>query len=58
VAPEDTRGMGSAIIALCVDEPLLEALRWRGLAQAANFTWQRTAQETLIAYQHVLAGVQ
>ncbi|MGQ9501210.1 MAG: glycosyltransferase family 4 protein [Anaerolineae bacterium] len=54
VAPDDTRGMSAAIIALCVDEMLREELRRRGLARAATFTWQRTASATLDAYRQLM----
>ncbi len=54
VSPGDTRSMGAAIIALCVDESLREELRCRGLARAATFTWQRTASATLDAYRQLL----
>ena len=54
VSPEDTRSMGAAIIALCVDEALREEMRRRGLARAAAFTWQHTASATLDAYRKTL----
>lgn len=54
VSPEDTRGMGAAIIALCVDEALHAEMRRRGLARAATFTWQQTAAATLEAYRHLV----
>jgi len=54
VSPEDTRSLGAAIIALCVDEGLREEMRRRGLARAANFTWHQTASATLDAYRYVL----
>jgi len=54
VSPEDTRSMGAAIIALCVDEGLREEMRRRGLARAATFTWKHTAAATLDAYRQML----
>jgi glycosyltransferase involved in cell wall biosynthesis len=57
VSPTDSRGMGAAVISLCVDEPLRDSMRQRGLARAATFTWARTARETLAVYRQVLAGV-
>ncbi|MCS7261158.1 MAG: glycosyltransferase family 4 protein [Anaerolineae bacterium] len=54
VSPEDTRAIGAAIIALCVDAALHAEMRRRGLARAATFTWQRTAVATLDVYRHLL----
>jgi hypothetical protein len=42
---------------LALTQPALAAaLRVRGLACAAQFTWQRTARETIAVYERVLAG--
>lgn len=42
---------------LVLSQPALAAaLRAKGLARAAQFTWQRTARETLAVYERVLAG--
>jgi len=57
IDPDDPRRLGAAIIALCVQEDLHEEMRQKGLAQAARFTWEKTARETLTAYQSV-AGSQ
>lgn len=54
IDPNDTRRLGAAIIALCVQEDLHAEMREKGLAQAAQFTWDKTARETLAAYRHVL----
>ena len=54
VDPDDPRRLGAAIIALCVQEDLHAEMREKGLAQAAQFTWEKTARETLAAYQDVL----
>ncbi|PWH20146.1 MAG: glycosyltransferase family 1 protein [Ardenticatenia bacterium] len=54
ISPEDTRSMGAAIVALCVDEALREEMRRRGLARAATFTWQQTAAATLDAYRQMV----
>jgi glycosyltransferase involved in cell wall biosynthesis len=35
---------------------LAAALRTRGLARAARFTWERTARETIAVYARVAAG--
>jgi glycosyltransferase involved in cell wall biosynthesis len=44
--PDDERGLRASILA-ALDEP-----RGRGRELAARFTWDRTAQELLDAYQH------
>ncbi len=54
VDPDDARRLGAAIIALCVQEDLHAEMREKGLAQAAQFTWEKTARETLAAYQQTL----
>ncbi len=54
IDPDDPRRLGAAIIALCVQENLREEMREKGLAQAAQFTWEKTARKTLTAYQHAL----
>jgi glycosyltransferase involved in cell wall biosynthesis len=54
IDPDDPRRLGAAIIALCVQEELHAEMREKGLAQAAQFTWEKTARETLAAYRHAL----
>jgi glycosyltransferase involved in cell wall biosynthesis len=54
IDPNDSRQMGAAIIALCVQETLHAEMREKGLAQAAQFTWEKTARETMVAYLHAL----
>jgi glycosyltransferase involved in cell wall biosynthesis len=54
--PDDVRGLAGAILACLVDEPLAAELRKRGPQQAARFSWARTAQETLAAYETALRG--
>jgi glycosyltransferase involved in cell wall biosynthesis len=58
VDPDDPRRLGAAIIALCVQEDLHTEMCHKGLAQAAQFTWEKTARETLAAYHHVLGDSQ
>jgi glycosyltransferase involved in cell wall biosynthesis len=55
VDPDDSRKMGGAIIATLIQDDLRESLRNLGLARATNFSWQRTARETLAVYQQVIA---
>jgi len=41
---------------LLVDDALRAALRQRALAQAAKFSWEQTALETLAVYRKVIGG--
>jgi glycosyltransferase involved in cell wall biosynthesis len=54
VDPEEVTQMAQAIISVLSDETLRLELREKGLAQAQRFSWQKTAQQTLAAYQEVL----
>jgi glycosyltransferase involved in cell wall biosynthesis len=56
VEPHDTRQLGAAIISMCIDETLRREMSENGLRQVAQFTWQKTAQQTLAAYRGVLSG--
>jgi len=47
--------MGGAIIAVLIQDPLHEQLRNEGLARATNFSWIKTAQQTLDVYRSVAA---
>jgi glycosyltransferase involved in cell wall biosynthesis len=53
--PHDTQGMTAAIADVLDDSELRVEMRERGLAQAARFSWRRTAKETLAVYERVLA---
>jgi glycosyltransferase involved in cell wall biosynthesis len=55
VDPDDSRKMGGAIIATLIQDDLHESLRNLGLARASNFTWERTARQTLAVYEGVMA---
>ena len=54
IDPDDARNMAGAIIAIIMQEPLAADLRRQGLDQAAKFTWENTAVETLKVYDRVL----
>ncbi|MCS6774720.1 MAG: glycosyltransferase family 4 protein [Thermoflexales bacterium] len=54
VDPKDARRMAGALIAACIEDDLRERLRQRGLLRAAQFTWQRTALDTLAVFRRVL----
>jgi glycosyltransferase involved in cell wall biosynthesis len=60
VDPLDVEALGEALARGLADEGLRAALRQRGLARAAAFSWERTAAETLSIYQrvapHALSG--
>jgi glycosyltransferase involved in cell wall biosynthesis len=53
IDPDDDRQMGGSIIATVVQEELAADLKQKGLAQAANFSWEKTATETLMIYSRV-----
>jgi glycosyltransferase involved in cell wall biosynthesis len=55
VDPDDTAGMAGAAIQLAGDPDFRAELSRRALAQAARFSWERTARETLAAYRRVAA---
>ena len=55
--PDDARGFAAAIIATIVQENLAAELRQKSKQQAATFSWEKTATETLLLYDQVFAGV-
>ncbi len=50
----DARAMAGAIIALLLQQPLRDSLVNQGLARATNFSWRKTAKETLAVYEQVM----
>ena len=52
--PDDAEGMADALIQLATDEGFRAEMSRRALAQAARFSWERTARETLAAYRDVM----
>ncbi len=56
VNPDDPNDIAQALTRVLTDGPLRAQMRELGLAQAARFTWERTAQETLTVYREVLSG--
>lgn len=54
VEPDDARRMGGAILATLIQDNVAKENRTRGLAQAARFTWESTASQTLAVYEKVL----
>jgi glycosyltransferase involved in cell wall biosynthesis len=55
VSPDDSRRMAGALIAISTEPETRARLRERAIAQAARFSWVKTARETLVAYRDVLA---
>jgi glycosyltransferase involved in cell wall biosynthesis len=51
--PDDVEGLAAAMEKLLSDDTLREDLREKGLAHAARFSWEKTAQQTLAVYQEV-----
>jgi glycosyltransferase involved in cell wall biosynthesis len=54
VDPRDAGGLAAAIERVITDGALRDALRAKGIAQAAQFSWERTARETLAVYGAVV----
>jgi glycosyltransferase involved in cell wall biosynthesis len=50
----DARKMAGAIIALLLQKPLRESMINQGLARATNFSWRKTARNTLAVYEQVM----
>ena len=53
VSPDDTRHMAGALIAISMEPETREDLSARALTQASRFSWEKTARETLEAYEQV-----
>ncbi|MFN8476129.1 MAG: glycosyltransferase family 1 protein [Anaerolineae bacterium] len=56
VSPRDYAALADALDRVLSDDTLRDDLRQRGIARAAAFTWQRTAETTASVYRDVLAG--
>jgi glycosyltransferase involved in cell wall biosynthesis len=54
VEPRDAPGLAQALTRVLRDDALRHELRAKGLEQAARFTWERAARETLAVYERVL----
>jgi len=52
--PNDVEGMAQALIRLATDDGFRAELSRRALAQAARFSWERAARETLAVYRDVV----
>lgn len=54
VDPHDARAMAGALIPVCMEDQLHDELSERALKQAAKFSWEKCARETVAAYEDVL----
>lgn len=54
VNPYDVSDIADAIQTVLTCPEVAAALRYRGLVQAARFSWERTAQKTIALYERVL----
>ena len=52
--PDDHEALATAILKILTNETVAGDMRARGLAQAAQFSWARTASETVAAYRTLL----
>ena len=57
VDPSDVAQIVDAMRLVLTQPALAAELRESGLARAAQFTWQRTARETIAVYERVLGGM-
>jgi len=55
VDPDDPEGIAEGMAAVLCDPDLRQRLERLGKARAAEFSWERTARETLEVYRRVLA---
>jgi glycosyltransferase involved in cell wall biosynthesis len=54
--PMDPSSIGAAIAKILRDPELAEDLRYVGFKRAREFTWERTARETVSCYREALSG--
>lgn len=54
VDPQDLIGLAAAMHRVCQDDVLRRELSTRGVIQAARFSWERAARETLAVYRQAL----
>lgn len=54
VDPDDARGLAGSILGLLVQENLHKEMSQKALARAAEFSWARTARETVDVYERIL----
>jgi glycosyltransferase involved in cell wall biosynthesis len=56
VNPDDPEDIAQALARALMDEALRSQMRAKGLAQAARFTWEKAAHETLAVYRAEVDG--
>jgi glycosyltransferase involved in cell wall biosynthesis len=56
VEPTSVEAIAEGMWRLLKDDELCEDLKSKGLARAAEFSWQRAARETLDVYHRAVAG--
>lgn len=56
IDPDDPDAIADAVRRVLIESDLGEHMRSAGLARAATFTWQRTAETTLAVYRAVLSS--
>jgi alpha-1,3-rhamnosyl/mannosyltransferase len=56
IDPDDPAEIGAAIARVAGSPELQADLRARGIAHAATFTWQRTAEQTVGVYKRAIAA--
>lgn len=56
VTPEDTQAIATAIATVLTDRTLARDLAERGRLRAAEFTWERAADQTLAVYRRAAGG--
>jgi len=56
VDPTDVEALANAMIRVLADPVLAARMREQGLCQASQFTWERTARETVSLYERTLAN--
>ncbi len=54
VKPDDETGLAAALHQLLTDDAVWSAYREKGLVQAARFTWQEAARQTLEIYRRLV----
>ncbi len=56
VDPLDVDAIAAAMRRVLAEPALAADMRRRGLQRASQFSWERTARQTLAVYEQVLAG--
>ena len=57
VDADDARQMAGAIISTIIQDNLRAEMRQDGLTQAKQFSWEKTATETLLVYDKILSDI-